>query len=308
MQHRSLLTWLTLVAAAGCASAPPYYEPDDDAAAPGAPDVAVDPGAPIVIEPAAATPVCADGQYYLGRVTGVVYDESNRPLSGGLLSICGTTCISGETGRDGRFEVTVNTCFAGSSEYAHGVAFTFDGLNQRPDIFFDFNPTNARRMGVVRINRPFYVGTYRGAGFAAAPMRSSAAMTIADGLGFSLRFVPSTIEYPITASEEAVRVVRVPVARLAPYLGRAPAAMYAISPSDSVLSAPAAVEFPNVSGLRPNTVVDIVAVGNHASAGRPPVGVLERIDTGRVSADGRRIVSTTGLRFFGTVGYRTVSP
>ncbi len=296
---------LCVVALVGCAPEPGVYEVED---APTQPPAGAGANAAITIEPAAASPTCAAGQYYLGRVTGIVYDESNRPLSGGLLSICGTTCISGETRADGRFDVTVNTCFAGSSEYAHGVAFTFDGLNQRPDIFFDFNPENVRRMGVVRINRPFYVGTFRGQGFAAAPMRSSAAMTVVDGLGFSLRFVPSTIEYPITASEEAVRVVRVPVARLAPYLGRAPAVMYAISPSDSVLSAPAAVEFPNVSGLAPNTVVDIVAVGNHASRGRPPVGVLERIDSGRVSADGRRVVATSGLRFFGTVGYRTVNP
>ncbi len=103
-------------------------------------------------------------------------------------------------------------------------------------------------------------------------------------------------------------MVRVPVARLAPYLGRAPAVMYAISPSDSVLSAPAAVEFPNVSGLAPGATVEIVAVGNHASHGRPAVGVLGRIDTGRVSSDGRRVVAAAGLRFFGTVGYRTVTP
>ncbi len=292
--------------AALCACAPggAEYTLDDASVsdAPGASTPAV------TIEPAAATPACAAGQYYLGRVSGLVYDEVNRPLSGALLSICGTTCVSGETGRDGRFEVTVNACFAGSAEYAHGVAFTLDGLNRRPDIFYDFNPDNVRRMGVVRIVRPFYAGTFQGQGFAAAPSRSSAPVTVLDGLGFSLRFTPSTVEYPITASEEAVRVVRVPVARLAPYLGRAPAVMYAISPSDSVLSAPAAVEFPNVSGLAPGATVEIVAVGNHASHGRPAVGVLERIDTGRVSSDGRRVVAAAGLRFFGTVGYRTVTP
>jgi hypothetical protein len=68
------------------------------------------------------------------------------------------------------------------------------------------------------------------------------------------------------------------------------------------------VEFPNVTRLRPGTAVDIVAVGNHASFGRPAVGVLDRVDVGYVSADGVRIIASNGLRFFGTVGYRTVGP
>ena len=266
------------------------------------------PEAPVVIDAPAGARSCAPGAYYLGRVAGQVLDYAGAPVARGLLSICGGACFPGETGADGRFSIAIDTCFPATAEYPHGAAFVFDGLNRRPDVFYDFNPGNATRMGLVTLTRPIYVATFEGGGRAVAPMRASAPLTVVDGLGFSLRFNPATIEYPVTAAEEAVRVVRVSVAKLPPYAVRAPAVAYAISPSDAVLSAPAAVEFPNVSGLAPGALVEIVAVGNHASGGRPALGVLARVDTGRVSADGRRVVASTGLRFFGTVGYRTVTP
>lgn len=262
----------------------------------------------IVIEPPTAPTSCNVGEYFMGRVRGRLLDFDGRPVANGNVTVCGSVCIPGVSGSDGRFEVRVDRCFTGTTEYAHGAAFSFDGLGRQTDIYFDFNAGNEPRMGVVRIERPLYVGSYAGQGYAPAPMSATAPMSLVDGLGFSLRIQPNAIEYPVTAPEEAVRVMRVPLAKLPPYTGRAPAVMYAIHPAEAVLSAPAAVTFPNVSGLRPGALVDIVAVGNHASLGRPAVGVLDRVGFGRVSSDGRTVSADGGIRFFGLVGYRVMSP
>ncbi len=311
MRLRAALASVSMLAAvASCAAAPMDELPLDagaDARAaappPSTPSLA---GPAVVIDPPSTPTDCPAGEYWVGRVRGRVVDWDGNPIAGAPVTVCGSICIGGESGADGRFEVRIDRCFTGSTEYAHGVAFGFDGLHQRTDVYFDFNAGNEPRMGVVRLERPIYVGTFAGAGYARAPMSAGGAMVVSDGLGFSLRVTPRDLEYPITAPEESVRVVRIPVSRLPAYTGAAPAVAYAISPTDTTLRQPAALEFPNVSGLRAGTVVEIVAVGNHASAGRPPVGVLDRIGTGRVSADGRRVVADTGLRFFGTVGYRVM--
>jgi hypothetical protein len=241
-------------------------------------------------------------------VQGRILGFEGRPIVNGNVTVCGSVCVPAVTGVDGRFEVRVDRCFTGTAEYAHGAALSFDGLGRYTDLFFDFNMANHPQLGVVRIQQPLYVGSFEGQGYARAPMRSTAAMQLVDGLGFSLRIHPDTIAYPVTAPEEAVRAMRVPLSKLPPYVGQPPAVMYAIHPAEAVLSMPAAVTFPNVSGLRPGALVDIVAVGNHASHGRPPVGVLARVGWGRVSADGRTVSADGGIRFFGLVGYRVMSP
>lgn len=303
---------LLVVAAAGCAAdAYGDAEPADggvlvDRAStqPAPPPTSSD---PVVIEPPTMPTNCGVGEYFVGQVRGQVLDFDGRPVANGNVTVCGSVCIPGVTGGDGRFEVRVDRCFTGTTEYAHGAALSFDGLGRQTDLYFDFNAANEPRMGVVRIERPLFVGSYAGQGYAPAPMRATTAMNLVDGLGFSLRIQPNTIEYPVTASEEAVRAMRVPVSKLPPYVGRMPAVMYAIHPAESVLSAPAAITFPNVLGLRPGALVEIVAVGNHASLGRPAVGVLDRVGFGRVSSDGRTVSADGGIRFFGLVGYRVMA-
>lgn len=309
---------LCLAAALSACAADPYdYTLPTDGGAPAdartpspSPSPSPSPGAtsPVVIEPPTAPTSCGVGEYFMGRVRGQLLDFNGRPVANGNITVCGSVCIPAVTGADGRFEVRIDRCFTGTTEYAHGAALSFDGLGRQTDLYFDFNAANEPRMGVVRIERPLYVGSFEGQGYAPAPMSATAPMNLVDGLGFSLRVQPNTIEYPVTAPEEAVRAMRVPPSKLPPYAGRAPAVMYAIHPADAVLSAPAAVTFPNVLGLRPGALVDIVAVGNHASLGRPAVGVLDRVGFGRVSADGRTVSADGGIRFFGLVGYRVMSP
>lgn len=308
-------TCIALLGVTSCAADPYDFGMAADAGAdasgrpaPGPTSSTPTPTAPVVIEPPTMATGCGAGEYYVGRVQGQLLDFAGVPVRGANVTVCGSVCVPGVSGADGRFEVRIERCFTGTTEYAHGAALGFDGQGQRTDLYLDFNPTNEARMGVVRIQRPLYLGAYAGAGAAPAPSTSSAAMNLVDGLGFSLTLRPDTIEYPISAPDEVVRAVRVPLAKVPPYAGRAPSVVYAISPADATLRSPAAVEFPNVSGLRPGAVVDIVAVGNHGTLGRPPVGVLDRIGSGHVSVDGRRVIADSGLRAFGTVGYRTVTP
>ncbi|MEZ4392526.1 MAG: hypothetical protein R3A48_15670 [Polyangiales bacterium] len=298
-RHRRLLIAAALV---GCAPG----DIQDDPSQPSAPRP-VEASGGLVIEAPARAPRCAVGEYYLGNVTGAMRDELDRPLAGAWVTVCGTTCVAGETGADGRFDVAVNGCFGASSEYAHGAAFAYEGLGERQDLFVDFNPQDLSVMGTVRFTRPLYAIHLRRGGVALPSANPDAAVTMVDGLGFALRYVPSTVSYPLNAEEGVVRAIRLPVNQLPPYEGAAPLVAYAISPAGAELSAPARVEFPNVTNLRPRSTVDIVAVGNHSSYGRPPVGVLERVDVGYVSDDGRRIIAANGLRFFGTVGYRAVA-
>lgn len=291
-----------LAFALGCAPGVIDETSGGDAAAP----VAAGSGG-IVVSPPPRGARCEVGEYYLGAVTGALHDEADRPLAGANVTVCGTTCFAGQTGRDGRFEVRVEQCFSGSSEYAHGAAFSHEGLGRYADLFVDINPQDLSAMGTVRFERPLRAISLARGGAAPPGARADAPVTMVDGLGFALRFTPSSVSFPLSADDETVRAVRVPVALLPPYEGRPPVVAYAISPAGAELSTPARVEFPNLTGLRPRATVDIVAVGNHSSYGRPPVGVLERVDVGYVSDDGLRVIAANGLRFFGTVGYREAS-
>lgn len=299
-RHRRLL--IAAAALVGCAPGVVDVGPVGDAPAePGAT------GAGVVIDPPARAPRCAAGEYYLGNVTGALRDESERPLPAAWVTVCGTSCVAGSTAADGTFNVAVNSCIGASSEYAHGAALSFDGLGDRLDLFVDINPQGIPVMGTVRFARPLYAPSLLRGGVARPGANPNAAVTMVDGLGFALRYVPATVTYPFGAEEGVVRAVRVAINQLPPYQGAPPMVAYAISPAGAELSAAARVEFPNVMALPPRTTVDIVAVGNHSSFGRPPVGVLERVDVGYVSDDGRRIIAANGLRFFGTVGYRAVA-
>ncbi len=259
----------------------------------------------VTLVPPRTAPPCRPDQYYVGRITGTLLDYTGRPVPEAQVALCGTACIPGETDRSGRFDVRADACFGTSSEYAHGMALSYSGFDLRPDVYFDFNPDDVRHMGEVHFNRPFYLSSFGPGGRVAAPPRVTQAVQLANDRGFALTVVPSTIEYPLSSTDEVVRVVQIPLSKLPPYTGPSPVVMYAISPADATLRVPAPVEFPNTLGLAPGVEVEIVAVGNHASAGMPPVGVLGPIDVGRVSPDGRRVVARSGLRFFGTVGYRT---
>ena len=298
--------WLAAALSAGCGvDAGLPLEADPDLTGATTQQLPVD--SFVAIEAPREAPPCRPDQYYVGRLMGRLLDYRGRPVARGQVSVCGTACIPGETDADGYFDVLADACFGASSEYAHGVAFSFTGLDARPDVFYDFNRHDARQMGTVRFLRPIYVSDYTAGGRAPAPPRVQQAMRLVNDRGFALTVVPSTLEYPLSAVDEVVRVVQVPLSKLPPYEGASPVVMYAISPSDTTLGAPAPVEFPNTVGLAPGTLVEVVAVGNHASAGNPPVGVLGAIDVGRVSPDGQRVVAQSGLRFFGTVGYRVVS-
>jgi hypothetical protein len=233
-------------------------------------------------------------------------DMLGRPLARAQVNVCGNACIPGTADNDGRFDIAVDLCFGTNAEYPHGAVLWYSGNRRYADLFFDFNPRGMQRVGLARIETPLAVPALADGGNAYVPSGSRGIVRMVDGLGFSLTISPDNIEYPLTAEDETVRVVRMDPTRMPFAAEDRPDVMYAIEPADSRLREPAPAEFPNTLRLAPGTEVDIVGVGNHISRGRPATGTLGRIDMGHVSDDGRTVVPDHGLRFLGMVGWRAL--
>ncbi len=251
-------------------------------------------------------PQCSVPGYAIGHLRGRVIDTQGTPLSGIHVNVCGSLCLTALSDVSGRFDIAVNECMAESPDYAHGAVFSALSNPTRPDLFYDYNFAGTRSFAILDITAPIVLPSFTSGRFIAAPSASATAVTLTDGAGFSLRVPPRAVDYPLTVTDEVLRVVRVAADRFPPLAtgGAAPAVLYAVGPMDTGLRELATLELPNVTSSAPGTRVEIVAVGTHASANTPPIGVLARIDDGHVSSDGRRITADHGIRFISWVGYR----
>ncbi|MBI5518174.1 MAG: hypothetical protein HY909_30670 [Deltaproteobacteria bacterium] len=252
---------------------------------------------------------CAAERYYVGRMAGQVLDLAGNPVRDALVTACGTACITGTSGADGRFDFVVDHCFGVDPTFPRGPIFWLHGLGLRPDLLFAYNTEDRHHLATVTLPAPLYAPGLEGAASVSAPARGTAVTELADGHGFTLRVPPGLIGYPPTADDrEALSVVPIPANRWPPFVdpGAPPVALYALSPSETTFATAAALAFPTVAGLAPGAEVEVLALGNAASEGQPPAGVFARVDTGVVSADGTRVVARTGLRWLSWVGYRGV--
>jgi hypothetical protein len=253
--------------------------------------------------------VCAAERYYVGRMAGRVLDLAGNPVRDALVTACGTACITGTSGADGRFDFVVDHCFGVNETFPQGPIFWLHGLGLRPDLLYAYNTEDRHHLAAVTLPTPLYAPGLESAATVPAPARGATVTELTDGHGFTLRVPPGPIAYPPTADDrEALAVVSIPADRWPPFVDPAapPVALYALSPSETVFATPTALAFPNVAGLAPGTEVEVLALGNAASEGQPPAGVFARVDTGVVSADGARVVARTGLRWLSWVGYREV--
>jgi len=250
---------------------------------------------------------CSRERYYVGHMVGQVLDLAGAPLAGALVTACGTACIPGTSGPDGRFDVPVSFCFGTDEVFPHGPVFWLHGLGRRPDLLFAYNTADEHHLETVTLASPMYAPGLDGAASVTAPSQGGTTVVLADGHGFALRIAVGTIRYPLSAEErEVVSVVSIPPHRLPPFVDPAdpPTVLYAFAPSETEFTAPAALDLPNPAGLPPGTEVEILALGDGASGGCPPAGVFAPVDTGVVSADGTRVTARTGLTVLSWVGYR----
>ena len=81
-----------------------------------------------------------------------------------------------------------------------------------------------------------------------------------------------------------------------------------MAPDNTAVDPPGLVRFPNSGQLAPGASVQLVAIGNAATAGKFEAGTLGVVGTGHVTADGVYVESNpaadSGLITFGWIGYR----
>jgi hypothetical protein len=115
-------------------------------------------------------------------------------------------------------------------------------------------------------------------------------LTLPDLPGFSLKVAPGSVTFAGgtrsgCVSVSAVHMDRIP---MAPSFGVQPSLSVTIQPVGAVFSPPAAISLPNVDGMAPRSVVEMMSYDHDLSQ-------FVTIGTGTVSDDGVKIVSDIGV-------------
>ncbi len=248
---------------------------------------------------------CAPGMTWVGIVEGRVVDERGEALPDERVGLCGATCFGSNTRSDGRFSVHADFCFPTSREFPQGAVFDVYGLGYRPDVSIGFNPRELASLEHVSLGDVRLPGLF-GAPSVPVPGAADPAQRLTLPDGFSLSIAPDSLALGFN-SIARVSAVRVERADLPPFHGRDDAglsAFYALTPSGARCRRPAPATLPNDASLAAGAEVEIVMVGEPLAGDVLPPGSIGVVDRGRVTADGRSIVTDRGLPFLGWVGYR----
>lgn len=252
---------------------------------------------------------CAADEYYVGRVRGRAVRARGmftQPIANAQITVCGSACVPGEAGSDGRFDFEVDLCFPQGPAYPHGAVVQVVGSTEQLDMYYDpFESSGRRSIAVVDLG-DYNVPSLAGAATARIDMMSTTPVEIVTAAGAKVRFVPTAVELPLSAEDMTVRVVDISTSvgdsLATPGRDDRAVAFVGIHPADTKLAQPAQIELPNTLSLAPNSAVELVVLGNHGTERVVAPGVLGVVGVGTVSSDGRRIVGET--RAFGLVGYR----
>jgi len=217
------------------------------------------------------------------RVSGVVVDNSDVPVPGATIRIFpdGTS-----TETDGQGQVTIMPVSVGS------IILQVDGTTtsrQGTWPIIDFEMVTVA--GVDNdLGRPIYlVRLDRGSSLFVSRTQGGT-ITLEDYPGFSLQIAPDSARFPNGSREGFITVTYVHTDKvpMTPNLGQQPDFVVTIQPPGVRFDPPAPVAFPNVAGLPPGRVLELMSFDHD-------VGRFVSIGTGSVSRDGATIASDPGI-------------
>ncbi len=239
----------------------------------------------------------------VGTVFGQVLDEDGNPPTSKTITVCANVCMYGELEADGRFSMTVDTCYEGSGFYGVPVMI-YHGWPDYADVTVNFVPDGVNDLpsadvGVIRTVSATAMTKYS--------YPEALSTTFTDGNGFEIEVGECALELP--AFDEDVYVGALDVVDFP--LPDAPTdslGLYFVGPDNAYFTTPGTVRFPNTTQLAPGTAVELMALGNMGTTTVIGAGIWGPVGTGRVSADGAYVQSDpaedSGLITLGWIGYR----
>ena len=229
-------------------------------------------------------------------ITGVVLDNSNRPIAGvSVRAVTNDQLIAGpaqvnqipavQTDAQGQFTIApapvgfVDLLLDGSTAAPLG---TYPSLEYEMVTVAGQNNTVGLPIYLLPIqtaNQLCVIGSTGGG-----------TLTILEAPGFSLTFGPGQVTFPGGAKDGCVTVTVVNREKIpmVPGFGQQPRFIVTIQPSGAVFNPPAAITLPNVDGLQARSVTEMYSFDHD-------IGAFVAIGTGTVSEDGQVIRSNPGV-------------
>ncbi|MDP3277392.1 MAG: hypothetical protein Q8Q09_19550 [Deltaproteobacteria bacterium] len=225
------------------------------------------------------------------RVSGRVTDLAGQPIAGATLTLCGAgRCIDVQVSATGTFDHALNGRMDPAVFAVHG-----EVLAQPYAIVYATLP-NVQR-GIARYEEPIRLPSLSTAGTPIVSGVSSGTTLTAGDVSLTVaagtRLTPSFADEGRMLSFRALGVAR--------YQGPAFAqttpldALYALGPAALTSSTPMRLSIRNRAELPANTRVEFITMGHELESDRFDAGFAKVLGTGRVTADGQRIESDTGV-------------
>lgn len=215
--------------------------------------------------------------------TGVVHDNTDKPIPGVTITIDGTS-LTTQTDQNGQFElqsVPVGNIGLGVDGSTAQLPGTFPGLH------FDFVTIAGRENS---LGRPIYLLPLDLPNALSVSETTGGTIILPAVPGFKLDVAPGSVTFPGGGKNGivSVTVVHADKVPMTPPSGQQPRIVVTIQPAGAIFDPPAPLTLPNLDGLAPGQVTNMFSFDHD-------LGQFVSIGTGTVSENGTVIESDPGV-------------
>ncbi|MBI5192340.1 MAG: carboxypeptidase regulatory-like domain-containing protein [Nitrospirae bacterium] len=219
------------------------------------------------------------------RISGVVLDNSNNPITNVTIRIEGTTR---EAVSDSNGQFTVNNVPVGPVHLiADGTTAGTPGVLEYPTLMYEITTVAGANNSV---GVPVYLVPLDLVNSKVVGGSADVIYTIPEVPGFELTVKANSVTFPNGDRQGSISVTQVHADKvpMVPQIGQQPRFIVTIQPPGTVFDPPAPLKIPNVDGLAPGEKTNMYSFDHD-------LGIFVSIGTGTVSEDGTLIVSDPGV-------------
>ena len=219
------------------------------------------------------------------RISGVVLDNSNNPITNVTVRIEGTTR---EAVTDSNGQFIVNNVPVGPVHLiADGTTAGTPGVLEYPTLMYELTTVAGANNSV---GMPVYLVPLDLTNSKIVGGSEDVNYTIPEVPGFELTVKANSVTFPNGDNQGRISVTQVHADKvpMVPQIGQQPRFIVTIQPPGTVFDPPAPLKIPNVDGLAPGEKTNMYSFDHD-------LGIFVSIGTGTVSEDGTLIVSDPGV-------------